>query len=101
MNWIKKVFTISDKIKKILKKRPTKEDIENSKWISCCGPILKTDLSDNQWVCNKCGRHHKVSSTERFNIFFGKNNYEILKTPIPKDDPLKWVDSKKYIDRLN
>ena len=40
MNWIKKVFTISDKIKKILKKRPTKEDIENSKWISCCGPIL-------------------------------------------------------------
>ena len=101
MNWIKKVFTISDKIKKILKKRPTKEDIENSKWISCCGPILKTDLSDNQWVCNKCGRHHKVSSRERFNIFFGKNNYEILKTPIPKDDPLKWVDSKKYIDRLN
>ena len=29
-----------------------------------------------------------------------KNNYEILKTPIPQDDPLNWKDSKSYIDRL-
>ena len=31
---------------------------------------------------------------------FGKNNYEIFKTPIPKDDPLNWTDSKSYKDRL-
>ena len=31
---------------------------------------------------------------------FGKNNYEIFKTPIPKDDPLVWTDSKPYKDRL-
>tara|TARA_Y100001960_G_scaffold273216_1_gene301333 strand:- start:721 stop:1446 length:726 start_codon:yes stop_codon:yes gene_type:complete len=31
---------------------------------------------------------------------FGKNNYEILKTPIPSDDPLNWVDSKSYKERL-
>ena len=101
MNWIKKVFTISNKIKKILKKRPTKSEIENSKWISCCkGPILKTELDDNLWVCNNCGKHHRISCKKRFDIFFGKNNYEILKTPIPQDDPLNWEDSKKYIDRL-
>ena len=35
-----------------------------------------------------------------FWIFFGKDNYEILQTPIPQDDPLNWKDSKKYIDRL-
>ena len=27
MNWIKKVLHISDKIKRVLKKRPTKEEI--------------------------------------------------------------------------
>ena len=31
---------------------------------------------------------------------FGKNNYEIFKTPIPNDDPLNWTDSKSYKDRL-
>ena len=31
---------------------------------------------------------------------FGKNNYEILETPIPKDDPLNFVDSKPYKERL-
>ena len=31
---------------------------------------------------------------------FGKNNYEILETPLPQDDPLGFVDSKPYKVRL-
>ena len=102
MNWIKKVLHIGEKIKKVLKKRPTKEEIEKSNWTSCCkGPILKKDLEENLWVCSICGKHHRINSRQRFDIFFGKDNYEILKTPIPKDDPLNWKDSKKYTERLN
>ena len=101
MNWIKRVLHIGEKIKKVLKKRPTKEEIESSDWTSCCkGPVLKKELEENLWVCNSCGKHHRISSRQRFDIFFGKNNYEIIKTPIPKDDPLGFVDSKKYTDRL-
>ena len=101
MNWIKRVLHISEKIKKVLKKRPTKEEIESSDWTSCCkGPILKKELEENLWVCNSCGKHHRISSRQRLDIFFGKNNYEIIKTPIPKDDPLGFEDSKKYTDRL-
>jgi len=101
MNWIKRVLHIGEKIKKVLKKRPTKEQIENSDWTSCCkGPILKKELEENFWVCDSCGKHHRISCRQRFDVFFGKNNYEILKTPIPKDDPLKFEDSKKYTDRL-
>ena len=101
MNWIKRVLHIGEKIKKVLKKRPSKEEIESSDWTSCCkGPILKQELEKNLWVCNSCGKHHRISCRQRFDIFFGKNNYEILKTPIPKDDPLDWKDSKKYIDKL-
>ena len=101
MNWIKRVLHIGEKIKKVLKKRPTKEEIANSDWTSCCkGPILKKELEENLWVCDSCGKHHRISCRQRFDIFFGKNNYEILKTPIPIDDPLKFEDSKKYTDRL-
>ena len=42
MNWLKKTFQFREKIKKLLKKRPSKEEIESSDWTSCCkGPILK------------------------------------------------------------
>ena len=101
MNWIKRVLHIGEKIKKVLKKRPTKEEIESSDWTSCCkGPVLKKELEKNLWVCDSCGKHHRISCRQRFDIFFGKNNYEILETPIPKDDPLQFEDSKKYTDRL-
>ena len=101
MNWIKKPLRFGEKIKKIIKKRASKEEIANSDWISCCkGPILKKDLEDNLWVCPSCNKHHRLNPRQRFDVIFGKNNYEILKTPIPKDDPLNFVDSKLYIDRL-
>ena len=101
MNWIKKVLHIGEKIKRVIKKRATKEEIAGSDWTSCCkGPILKKDLEDNLWVCNACGKHHRIGCRQRFDIVFGKNNYEILETPIPQDDPLDWKDSKTYKERL-
>ena len=101
MNWIKKTLYFGEKIKRIIKKRPSKEEIANSDWTSCCkGPILKKDLEDNLWVCSSCNKHHRISPHQRFDVVFGKNNYEVLKTPIPQDDPLNWSDSKTYKDRL-
>ena len=101
MNWIKKTLRFGEKIKKIIRIRATKADIANSDWMSCCkGPILKKDLEENLWVCPSCNKHHRISPRQRFDIIFGKNNYEILKTPIPQDDPLNWNDSKPYKDRL-
>ena len=101
MNWIKKVLNISEKIKKVIRERPSKEDIEKSNWTTCCaGPILKTELQENQWVCKSCGKHHRISCKNRFDLFFGKDNYEIIDTPVPIDDPLNWHDSKPYTSRL-
>ena len=101
MNWLTKAKNFGERIKKVLKKRPSKEDIENSDWTSCCkGPILKKDLEDNLWVCSSCGKHHRISCRQRFDIFFGKNKYEILDTPQPAEDPLNWKDTKSYKARL-
>jgi len=101
MNWIKKTLRFGEKIKRIIKKRASKEEIANSDWTSCCkGPILKKDLEDNLWVCSSCNKHHRINPRQRFDVIFGKNNYKVLKTPIPQDDPLNWSDSKSYKDRL-
>ena len=101
MNWITKIIKAGEKIKTAIHKRATKEEIAKSDWTSCCkGPILKKDLEENLWVCPDCNKHHRINPKQRFDIFFGKNNYEIFKTPIPKDDPLNWTDSKSYKDRL-
>ena len=101
MNWIKKTLRFGEKIKKIIRTRATKADIASSDWTSCCkGPILKKDLEENLWVCPSCNKHHRINPRQRFDIIFGRNNYEILKTPIPQDDPLNWNDSKPYKERL-
>ena len=101
MNWLKKTIRFGERIKRIIKTRASREEIENSDWMSCCkGPVLKKDLENNLWVCPSCNKHHRLNCRQRFDIVFGKNNYEILKTPIPQDDPLNWSDSKTYKDRL-
>ena len=101
MNWITKIIKAGEKIKTAFHERASKEDIAKSDWTSCCrGPILKKDLEQNLWVCPDCNKHHRIKPSQRFDILFGKNNYEIFKTPIPKDDPLGFVDSKSYKDRL-
>ena len=102
MNWINKIKKLGESIKKnINKKFPTKAERDSSAWTSCCkGPILKKELEENLFVCPNCNKHHRISPLQRFGIIFGKDKFEILKTPIPVDDPLNWVDTKSYKDRL-
>ena len=101
MNWITKIIKAGEKIKTAYHERASKEDIAKSDWTRCCrGPVLKKDLEQNLWVCPDCNKHHRIKPSQRFDILFGKNNYEIFKTPLPKDDPLGFVDSKSYKDRL-
>jgi len=101
MNWITKIIRAGEKIKTAIHRRASKEEIAKSDWTSCCrGPILKTDLEKNLWVFPDCSKHHRIKPAQRFDILFGKSNYEIFQTPIPNDDPLNWTDSKSYKDRL-
>ena len=98
MNWITKF--IKPKIKSLFQKRSSK--VDGTLWTTCgCKNLIyKEDLKSNFNCCPKCGAHHKLSCRERFELFFDNGTYEIVETPLPKDDPLNFVDSKKYIDRL-
>ena len=99
MNWITKF--IKPKIKSLFKKRSSKDD-KSSLWSTCeCKNLIyKDELFKNLNVCPTCGSHHKLTCDERFKIFFDNEEFKILETPLPKDDPLKFNDVKKYTDRL-
>ncbi len=98
MNWITKF--IKPKIKSLFEKKSSKS--EENLWTTCgCKNLIyKEDLQSNLKCCPKCGAHHKLSCKERFETFFDNKEYELIETPLPKDDPLKFVDNKKYTDRL-
>ena len=92
MNWITKF--IKPKIKSLFQKRSSK--VEENLWTtcSCKNLIYKDDMDSNQKVCPKCGEHHKLTCVERFESFFDSKEFELIKTPVPKDDPLNFVDKK-------
>ena len=98
MNWITKF--IKPKIKSLFKKRSS--NAEENLWTtcSCKNLIYSEDMESNQKVCPKCGEHHKLTCKERFNAFFDRKEFELIETPLPKDDPLNFEDKKKYTDRL-
>tara|TARA_Y100000590_G_scaffold3730_1_gene4945 strand:+ start:713 stop:1645 length:933 start_codon:yes stop_codon:yes gene_type:complete len=102
VNWINKIKKLGESIKQnINKKFPSKSERENSAWTSCHNtPVLKKDLEENLFVCPTCNHHHRISPVQRFGMLFDSGNYKIIKTPIVKDDPLSWTDTKSYKVRL-
>ena len=98
MNWITKF--IKPKIKSLFEKKSSKTEENLLTTCGCKNLIYKEDMEANQKVCPKCGAHHKLTCRERFETFFDNKEFELIETPLPKDDPLNFEDKKKYIDRL-
>ena len=98
MNWITKF--IKPKIASLFRKKTAES--EQVLWTTCeCKNLIyKEDLQKNLNCCPKCGVHHKLTCTERFEIFFDNKEFDLISTPLPKDDPINFVDKKKYTDRL-
>ena len=95
MNWITKF--IKPKIKSLFKRKLSKDKETLWSTCECKNLIYKDDLFNNLSVCPSCGFHHKLTCEERFKIFFDNKEYQILETPLPKDDPLKFP---KYSEKL-
>ena len=71
-------------------------------WLKCDGCrqiIWKKDLDDNQNVCPKCGVHSRVDAVSRLRYLFD-GEHELFDTDLTSSDPLDFVDSKPYSERL-
>ena len=66
----------------------------------CDTPLYKKDLEENLQVCQHCGYHFRLGARERLAILFDDSLYEELDAEIISIDPLKFVDSKPYTERL-
>jgi acetyl-CoA carboxylase carboxyl transferase subunit beta len=98
MNWITNY--VRPKINSMLGRRT---DMPENLWIKdpeTGEMVFHKDLESNQFVIPSSGHHMKISAKERLKFFFDDGKYETLDNPKVVQDPLKFRDEKRYVDRL-
>jgi acetyl-CoA carboxylase carboxyl transferase subunit beta len=79
-----------------------KKDVPKGLWYkSPTGKIVDSEeLERNLWVSPEDDYHVRIGSAEYFRIFFDDNEFKELDANLTSVDSLKFVDTKKYSDRL-
>ena len=99
MSWLKNV--IPPKIKRIV--GAEKKRVPDGVWHkcnSCQTTLYNSDLEKNLHVCPKCDHHHRLPARERLKLLFDSIGQREIFTDILPKDPLKFVDSKPYDEKL-
>ncbi len=97
MSWLSNF--VRPKLRALIKK----SDSSSNLWIKCnsCGQMVyHKDLQDTVNVCPNCGHHMKMSARQRIEWILDAESIKELTIPKIQLDPLKFKDSKKYIDRI-
>ncbi len=97
MNWLTNF--VKPKIQALIQRN----DIPDNLWTKCpsCEHMLfHRDLQDNLFVCHHCQHHMRIDVTHRLESLFDEQSYTLIDVPKVIADPLKFKDSKRYVDRL-
>ncbi len=95
MNWLTRVRNAIPFI--------AKRDTPDNLWIKCSGcaqMIFAKEYEDNLSVCPVCNHHGRIGPGDRFEMLLDEGSWIVLANPRTVEDPLKFRDSKKYVDRL-
>lgn len=85
-----------------IKIQTTKKD-SYSGWIKCtqCGEMIHSnELQQNLHCCPKCQYHYRLSATQRIELLVDKDSFTELFTEFQPADPLDFVDTEPYKDRI-
>ena len=96
MTWLRKA-------KEGLKARERRRDLPDGLWVKCeeCGEILyHKELERNLFTCAKCGYHFRISARTYVKILLDEGSFHERFSEVVSTDPLRFKDSKRYIDRL-
>jgi len=96
-SWFKRIK------KGINTKTSEKKETPEGLWTKCpdCNYICTiSELREHLFVCPKCSYHHRISSTEYFEILFDEGVYKELFGNIRSKDFLEFTDLKPYKKRL-
>ena len=79
-----------------------KKDTPRGLWYkSPTGKIVESDeLAKNFYVSPEDDYHVRIGSKEYFEILFDNNKFTELDAKLTSKDPLKFEDTKKYVERL-
>tara|TARA_A100001011_G_scaffold355556_1_gene398828 strand:- start:21 stop:863 length:843 start_codon:yes stop_codon:yes gene_type:complete len=97
MNWLTNF--VKPKLSSLVKRRNVPEKLWNN-CVSCGNMIHHKDLKENLFVCVNCNYHFRMSAEDRIKLFFEDGSYNEIHPDKISDDPLKFIDKKKYKDRL-
>lgn len=97
MGWFKRIK------EGITTKSSDKKEIPEGKWYKCpeCKNVITSlEHAENYWVCPSCEYHDRISAEEYFAFLFDDGKYRELFVNLTSGDPLEFVDTKKYTDRI-
>ncbi|PTN12674.1 acetyl-CoA carboxylase, carboxyltransferase subunit beta [Nitrosomonas aestuarii] len=100
MSWFQNI--IPPKIKR--KENGEKKIVPEGLWSKCssCEAVLYyTDLVKNLNVCPRCDFHNRISARTRIDYLLDENIRQEIGIEVQPTDPLKFKDSKRYVDRLS
>ncbi len=81
-----------------------KKDIPDGVWTKCsgCGEIITVAaMTKNFWICPKCNYHFRIKSKDYINLVLDDGILEEYDAAMESADPLKFRDSKRYVDRIS
>ena len=97
MSWLSNF--VRPKLRALIKK----SDTPNNLWIKCnsCGQMVyNKDLFQSMNVCPNCDHHMKMTARQRIEWILDEGTIKDLNIPEINIDPLKFRDSKRYLDRI-
>jgi acetyl-CoA carboxylase carboxyl transferase subunit beta len=101
MSWFKRDKGDDDKLPKLNDKdRKVRTEGLWQKCEGCRQIIWKKDLESNWSVCPKCGAHSRIDAVTRLKLLLDEGDYTRHDTELRSSDPLGFVDSKPYSERL-
>ncbi|MEA3016191.1 MAG: acetyl-CoA carboxylase carboxyl transferase subunit beta [Sphingomonadales bacterium] len=81
-----------------LPKRETPENLWH-KCRECDAMVFTKEWEENLNVCPRCGHHGRIGPRARFEQLLDPG-FDFLPPPQVREDPLRFRDSKRYVDRL-
>jgi acetyl-CoA carboxylase carboxyl transferase subunit beta len=66
----------------------------------CSQPIWRKTLEENLFVCSNCGHHFRIDAVSRLRMLFDEGTYQEHDAGLVSNDPLGFVDSRRYHERL-
>lgn len=90
-------------IKLPFRRRDTEQEFPPDLWTQCpnCKEMLyNKQLDKNYRVCSKCGHHLRLRVDARLGLLLDDDTFEERDAGLESVDPLGFVDSKPYVERL-